>query len=242
MGEKIRLDKLLSNMGIGSRTEMRNSLRRGSVVVNGSVVRTGKEKVDVDEDEVYFEGTRVFYKKFVTLMLHKPPGVISATEDSRHQTVLDLLDEPYVNMKLFPVGRLDIDTEGLLILTNDGALSHDVLSPKKHVPKTYQAVIDTHVTNDDCIAFQKGITLDDGYVCKPAELTVLSLEDNGESLVEIVLYEGKFHQVKRMFESIGRKVLYLKRVKMGGLELDASLDLGAYRELNEDEIELLRQR
>lgn len=242
MGEKIRLDKMLSNMGIGSRTEMRNALRRGSVTVNGTVVKTGKEKVDVEEDDVYYEGSKVIYKKFVTLMLHKPPGVISATEDSRHQTVLDLLEEPYVNMKLFPVGRLDIDTEGLLILTNDGALSHDVLSPKKHVPKTYEALIDTLVSDEDAVSFKNGVVLDDGYVCKPAELKVIKQNADGTSLVEVILFEGKFHQVKRMFESVGKKVLYLKRVKMGGLALDEQLEIGTYRELTDLEIDLLKER
>lgn len=238
----IRLDKLLSNMGIGSRNEMRVRLKQGGVSVNGTVVKSGKEKVDPQVDQILYNGIPVVYQKFVTLMLNKPAGVISATQDAMHQTVLDLLDEPYVNRNLFPVGRLDIDTVGLLILTNDGALSHEVLSPKKHVPKRYQAQINTLVTPEDVVAFESGITLDDGYMCKPAILDKIEPQSDGTCFVQVVLYEGKFHQVKRMFESLEKHVIYLKRIQMGGLELDPFLLEGQYRVLEDFEIELLKQK
>lgn len=242
MGEKMRLDKLLSNMGLGSRKEMNDALRNGWVKVNGVVMKYGKEKVDVETDEVFFDGKPVKYQKYATLIMNKPQGVISATDDHRHQTVVDLLEEPWFNMSLFPVGRLDIDTEGLIILTNDGALSHNLLSPKKHVPKTYYAKIDQPVDEKDIEIFAKGVTLDDEYLCKPAELKVIQVDEAGISDIELVIYEGKFHQVKRMFESVGKNVIYLKRIKMGGLELDPELMLGEYRELTEEEMELLKTK
>lgn len=242
MGEKMRLDKLLSNMGLGSRSEMNDALRNGWVKVNGIVMKYGKEKVDVETDEVMYEGKPVKYQKYATLIMNKPQGVISATDDHRHQTVVDLLEEPWCNMNLFPVGRLDIDTEGLIILTNDGALSHNLLSPKKHVPKTYYAKIDKPVDEKDIEIFASGVTLEDDYLCKPAELKVIDVNESGISEIELVIYEGKFHQVKRMFESVGKNVVYLKRIKMGALELDPALEFGEYRELTEVEMELLSKK
>jgi 16S rRNA pseudouridine516 synthase len=242
MGEKMRLDKLLSNMGLGSRKEMNDALRYGWVKVNGVVMKYGKEKVDVETDEILYEGKPVKYQKYATLIMNKPQGVISATDDHRHQTVVDLLEEPWCNMNLFPVGRLDIDTEGLLILSNDGALSHNLLSPKKHVPKTYYAKIDKPVDDKDIEMFASGVTLEDDYLCKPAELKVIDVNESGISEIELVIYEGKFHQVKRMFESVGKNVIYLKRIKMGALELDPALALGEYRELTADEMELLQMK
>lgn len=240
MGLKMRLDKWLSNMGRGSRNEVKDALKNGWVKVNGEVVKSGKEKYDVDLDEVVFDGEVVPYKPFVYLMMNKPQDVISATQDSYHQTVLDLIEPPFGNMPLFPVGRLDIDTEGFLLLTNDGALSHQLLSPKKHVPKTYRATISGLVTQTDVEAFEKGVTLDDGYVCQSANLKILSIDGN-TSEIEVVLFEGKFHQVKRMFEAVNKEVVYLKRIAMGGLALDPELELGAYRELTEDELIMLQK-
>lgn len=235
MGEKIRLDKLLSNMGKGSRNEMRDALKYGKVKVNGTVARSGKVKIDTETDEVLFMGETVKYQKFIYLMMNKPQGVISATEDNHHKTVLDLLGEEVSFFDVFPVGRLDIDTEGLLLLTNDGDLAHNLLSPKKHVPKLYFAKIDSKVTETDVEAFAKGIVIDDGYECKPSELTIVASNET-ESEIELVIYEGKFHQVKRMFESVDKKVTFLKRLKMGSLSLDDSLKKGAYRELTEQEL------
>ncbi|GAU79472.1 pseudouridine synthase [Fusibacter sp. 3D3] len=239
MGEKVRVDKLLSNMGKGSRNEVRDALKYGQVKVNGNVVKSGKIKVDVAEDEVLFQGIKVCYQKNIYLMMNKPQGVISATEDNRHKTVIDLLQEDVNFYNVFPVGRLDIDTEGLLLLTDDGDLAHNLLSPKKHVPKLYYAKIDAQVTDLDVKQFAEGITIDDGYRCKPAQLHIISANAS-ESEIELVIYEGKFHQVKRMFEAVEKNVLFLKRMKMGTLSLDETLDKGAYRELTEAELEGLR--
>lgn len=238
MGEKIRLDKLLSNMGKGSRSEMKDALRYGYIKVNGETLRTGKEKVDPEVDEILYKGAPVIYKKHIYLMLNKPQGVISATGDKRHKTVVDLVDEAYAHYEVFPVGRLDIDTEGLLILTNDGELTHELLAPKKHVPKVYHAVVDGVVGQADIEIFAAGITLEDGYVCKPSDLVVQSVVE-GVSEVLLTIHEGKFHQVKRMFEAVDKPVTYLKRVKMNALELDPDLALGEMRELTETDFEAL---
>lgn len=238
MGEKIRLDKMLSNMGKGSRSEMKDALRFGQIKVNGVTVRTGKDKVDPDKDVVTFRGEPVMYKKYLYLVLNKPQDVISATEDNHHKTVIDLIDESYKHYDLFPVGRLDIDTEGLLIITNDGDLTHQLLAPKKHVPKTYFAIIQGRVTEKDQKAFSEGIVLEDGYRCKPAELSILEYQ-TGKSEIELIIHEGKFHQVKRMFEAVGKRVIFLKRTQMNEMVLDPDLEVGAYRELTEAEFEAL---
>ncbi|MDF2938386.1 MAG: pseudouridine synthase, partial [Paenibacillaceae bacterium] len=189
-------------------------------------------------------GEKVVYREFVYLMLHKPPGYISATEDTRDPTVLDLIGGEYGHFDLFPVGRLDKDTEGLLLLTNDGKLAHELLSPKKHVPKTYFArVSGGPVGEDDAAAFRAGVRLDDGYETLPAHLSILEPGDAAkgtEARIELTIMEGKFHQVKRMFEAVGKKVVYLKRISMGSLSLDHTLALGAYRELTEEELTALR--
>jgi len=240
MGEQIRLDKLLSNMGKGSRSEMKDALKYGYIKVNGVVMRTGKDKVDPSVDEITYKGEVVAYKKHLYLIMNKPQGVISATEDKRHKTVIDLIGEEFSHYELFPVGRLDIDTEGLLIITNDGELTHNLLAPKKHVPKTYFAIVEGHVVETDILTFSEGVTLDDGYLCKPADLIIGSYEE-GKTEVTLTIHEGKFHQVKRMFESAGKKVVYLKRVKMNALSLDPNLALGSYRELTENEFEALTE-
>lgn len=199
--------------------------------------------VDPYTDIIEFEGETVQYREFVYLMLHKPPGVISATEDLRDRTVLDLLDEEYLIFEPFPVGRLDKDTEGLLLLTNDGKLAHELLSPRKHIPKTYEAIVEGRVDDEDVRLFAAGITLDDGYVTLPGELVIDSHEERGDgaqmSRISLTIHEGKFHQVKRMFEAVGKKVVYLKRVSMGELRLDEKLEIGAYRELTEQELSLI---
>ncbi len=236
----MRLDKLLSNMGYGSRKEVKILLKSKAVEVNGLVAKDVSLHVDTDADEILVLGEKVVYTEFIYLMMNKPPGVISATEDKHDQTVIDLLDPLAQHFKPFPVGRLDKDTEGLLILTNDGHLTHQLLSPKKHVPKLYFAVIEGRVTEDDVNKFKEGVTLDDGYFTKPGELTILSSGDVSE--IELSIMEGKFHQVKRMFESVGKKVTYLKRMRMGSLQLDETLELGDYRHLTEDELEALQQK
>lgn len=235
----MRIDKMLANLGYGSRKEIKKLLKQGVVSINEQVVKDPKVQVDPKKDIVTLNGEVIEYKEFIYLMMNKPPGVVSATEDSRDTTVVDLLEEEDRIYCPFPVGRLDKDTEGLLLLTNDGQLAHHLLSPKKEVPKTYFAVIDKEVTEEDAEAFLRGVYLDDGYLTKPAQLNIL--KSGMRSDVEIIITEGKFHQVKRMFLSRGKKVLYLKRISMGPLHLDESLNLGEYRELTEEEIKMLKK-
>ncbi|EML9211812.1 rRNA pseudouridine synthase [Clostridioides difficile] len=240
MTKKQRIDKILSNLGYGSRSEIKKYCKQGSVVVNGSEVSNPGTQVDTENDEILFNGEEVIYREYIYLMMNKPDGYISATTDKYDPTVLDLIDLSYLAFELFPVGRLDKDTEGLLVLTNDGKLSHRVLSPKKHVPKTYYAKIDGVVTEEDVEAFLEGVVLDDGYKTMPSQLNILKSDD--ESEIELTIHEGKFHQVKRMFESVGKKVVYLKRLSMGNLKLDESLELGEYRELTDEEVKLIEER
>lgn len=227
-------------MGFGSRKEVKQLLKQKAVTVDGDIVKDAAMHVDPMKQEVVVFGERVEYKEYVYYMLNKPPGVVSATEDLRDQTVIDLLDPLAQHFKPFPVGRLDKDTEGLLLLTNDGELAHNLLSPKKHVPKKYYAKIDGVVTEEDVEAFEKGVELDDGYITKPGQLKILHA--GAQSEVHVVIHEGKFHQVKRMFESQGKTVTYLKRLSMGSLQLDETLALGEYRELTEEELEGLQNR
>lgn len=240
MPKKQRIDKILSNLGYGSRSELKKLCKNGLVKVNGKVINNPGVQVDVENDEILFDGEKVVYKEFIYLMLNKPDGYISATFDKRDPIVLDLIDKEDLIFEPFPVGRLDKDTEGLLVLTNDGQLAHRVLSPKKHVPKTYYAKIEGVVTEEDVKAFAEGVTLDDGYETMPAELEILKSDDISE--IELTIHEGKFHQVKRMFESVGKKVVYLKRLSMGKLKLDESLALGEYRELTEEEVKMIEEK
>ncbi|MBO0586225.1 pseudouridine synthase [Sporosarcina sp. E16_8] len=235
----MRLDKLLSNMGYGTRKEVKQLMKKGAVRVNAVAVKDAALHVDVVKDEVTILGQKVIYKEFMYLMMNKPQGVLSATEDKRDQTVIDLLDAEYNIFEMFPVGRLDKDTEGFLLLTNDGKLAHNLLSPKKGVPKTYYAHIEGIVTEEDTERFSEGVILDDGYETKPGQLRILKSADISE--IELTITEGKYHQVKRMFEAVGKQVIYLKRLSMGPLSLDESLALGSYRELTEWELQQLMQ-
>lgn len=235
-----RIDKILAHMGYGTRTELKKMLKRNIVIVNGQIIRDSSVKVDPEKDEIIFDGKKIMYREFIYLMLNKPQGVVSATEDRREKTVIELLDDSYAHFDLFPMGRLDKDTEGLLVLTTDGKLAHDVLSPKKHISKRYFAKVDGNLTEEDIKAFTEGIVLEDKYKCLPAQLIIL---EQGEiSEVEVIVQEGKFHQIKRMFEALNKTVIYLKRVSMGKLLLDEKLALGEYRELTEEEINLLKQK
>jgi 16S rRNA pseudouridine516 synthase len=234
----MRIDKLLANLGYGSRKEVKKLLKDGAVTINDVFVKDAKEHVDPDKDRVTLNGETIEYKEFIYLMMNKPPGVLSATEDQTGETVIDLLEMDDQVYEPFPVGRLDKDTEGLLLITNDGKLAHRLLSPKKHVPKTYFAVIDGEVTEEDVSAFQNGVILDDGYETKPGKLTIL--KSGIRSDIELTITEGKFHQVKRMFEAVGKRVVYLQRISMGPLVLDETLELGEYRELTGEEVDLLR--
>lgn len=239
----LRLDKVLTHMGLGSRSEIKKYVKQGLITVGGVRVKDSGMHVHPETDEIVLDGEKVVYKEFIYVMLHKPPGVVSATEDHRDRTVLDLLAPDLLAFEPFPVGRLDKDTEGLLLLTNDGKLAHELLSPKRHVPKTYTALVSGDVNEEDVRRFAEGVTLDDGYVTLPGELVVLHQEEQaGEVLsrIELTIHEGKFHQVKRMFQAVGKKVVYLKRLRMGSLNLDEALPLGDYRELTADELARLR--
>ncbi|KGA98765.1 RNA pseudouridine synthase [Alkalihalobacillus alcalophilus ATCC 27647 = CGMCC 1.3604] len=237
----IRLDKLLANMGYGSRKDVKLLLKKGFVKINGSLVKDGAAKVEPSRDEVVIGDEVVTYKPNIYFMLNKPKGVISATEDDEHKTVIDLLSADEIRIyEPFPVGRLDKDTEGLLLITNDGNFSHSLMSPRKHVEKTYIAKIKGKVTEEDIEAFAKGVKLEDGYVTKPADLTIL--EAGSYSQISLTITEGKFHQVKRMFIAVGKEVVDLKRIKIGKLELDQTLKPGAYRELTGQEMEWLIER
>lgn len=237
--EKQRLDKIIASTGKFSRRETKLLVRQGRVLVNGVPARSPEEKYDPEQAEISVDGEVLTYRQYTWLMLHKPAGVLSATEDGRGKTVLDLLPEELQKQKLFPVGRLDKDTEGLLLLTNEGGLAHDLLSPRRHVDKVYYTRVSGRLTEADCRAFEDGMTLEDGFRCLPAGLEILSSADE-ESEAYVTLREGKFHQVKRMLAQRGAPVLYLKRVQMGNLTLDPMLCRGEFRFLTEVEVNMLR--
>lgn len=230
----MRLDKLLANMGYGSRKDVKFLIRKGFVTVNQKKIRSNNFQVNVMKDEVCVENVRVQYREYIYIMLHKPSGYISATEDRHNRTVIDLLSKNIRHFNPFPVGRLDKDTEGLIFLTNDGDLAHQLTSPRKNVAKVYYAKINGFVTEQDIIQFSHGVVLDDGYQTKPSQLKILNSDDISE--IELTITEGKFHQVKRMFQAIQKEVIYLKRIQIGELVLDDKLRIGEYRELNEKEM------
>lgn len=235
----IRLDKYLADMQIGTRSEVKKLIRSGKVSVNGRICKSPEEKFDPEQTEVMANHVLVGYKFYEYFMLNKPKGCVSATEDSRYPTVLDYITE-HLRKDLFPVGRLDLDTEGLLLITNDGALAHELLSPAKHVLKTYKAKIDGLVTEDDVRLFAEGIDIGEKKPAKPAELVIMKADVI--SHIQVTVCEGKFHQIKRMFEAVGKPVLELKRISMGNLDLDEALAPGEYRALTEAEIAALRNR
>lgn len=230
-----RLDKILSHMGYGSRKEVKELIRKGYVLVNGEEVYDDDFKVDEVLDNITIDGEDINYESMVYIMLNKPNGVVSATYDPRYTTVCDLCPE-FQSMKIFPVGRLDIDTEGLLILTNDGMLAHKLLSPKYHVDKKYYVEFEGTFKEEYYKSFENGITLDDGYLCKSGKVELLD-----ESKAYVIIHEGKYHQVKRMFEALGMNVTYLKRVKFKDIDLDSTLELGKYRKLSDEEIKSLKE-
>ena len=234
----MRLDKCLADCGLGTRSEVKSLLKAKRITVNGKVVTNGKVQVNPETDVILFDGEKIQYEEFVYIMMNKPKGVVSATEDNLHKTVLDLIDPLYLKKGVFPVGRLDIDTHGLLLLTNDGELAHRLLSPKKHVTKIYQARVEGVMTLEDAAAFERGIVLSDGTECMPARLDILSTTQD-ESVVQIHIKEGKFHQVKRMVKACGKNVVDLQRLTMGTLKLDERLALGESRPLTEEELQSL---
>ncbi len=230
MAEQLRLDKLLADTGLWSRKEARDLIRRGQVTVDGAVVKQPEAKVDPAQSSLTAAGQPVVWQKYTYIMMNKPGGVLTATEDRRQPTVLDLLPQELRRKQLRPVGRLDKDTEGLLLLTDDGALAHRLLAPKSHVDKVYYAETEGTVDEDDIAAFAAGMTLGDGLVCQSA-----GLERLGPERCLVTLREGKFHQVKRMLSARGKPVRYLKRLSMGALTLDETLEPGAWRPLTEEE-------
>lgn len=265
---QLRLDKYLADMGIGTRSEVKQYIRKKQVQINGSYPKGPEQKVNPDEDIVIFQGKPVSYVEKEYFMFYKPQGCVSATTDNLHKTVLDYITASS-RKDLFPVGRLDIDTEGLLLITNDGALSHNLLAPGKHVPKTYYARVSGKVTEADVLHFSQGVDIGEEKLTLPAELKILSCEkiekvnqpnaaerpgnfvtDEKEqpdsmasnewiSEIELTITEGKFHQVKRMFEAVGKKVCYLKRISMGELKLDETLKPGGCRALTDQELQSL---
>ena len=232
----IRLDKLLAHSGYGSRKEVKELIRKGQVSVNEVVIKDDDFKVDEVNDEVIVEGIIVDYQKYIYIMMNKPDGVLSATYDPKDPIVLDLIIDTPIR-GLFPVGRLDKDSEGLLLITNDGKLAHELLSPKKHVDKVYYIEYDGELYEDVKERFKEGIILEDGYKCLPASIELLS-----ENKAYVTISEGKFHQVKRMINMCNGEVTYLKRVKFGPLELDNSLKEGEYRFLSNLELDSLKNR
>lgn len=239
MKTSFRLDKYLADMSVGTRSEVKNLIKKGLVTVNGEVIRKPEYKVDIEKDDLVCRGEPVAYQTLVYYMLNKPAGVISATNDPKQKTVLDLITDKS-RKDLFPVGRLDKDTVGLLLITNDGNLAHRLLSPKHHVDKCYFAKVQGNVTKDDAEKFAEGVNIgteDEPEITMPGKLDIIKSDDLSE--IRLTIQEGKFHQVKRMFQAVGKEVVYLKRERMGSLILDDNLAEGEYRMLTEEELKNL---
>lgn len=237
----IRLDKYLAEMSVGTRNEVKKIIKSGQVTVNGIVVLKPEMKVNEETDKVCVCGTDIYYKKYVYFMLNKPAGYVSATKDNKYKTVIELIKE---NNKsgIFPVGRLDIDTEGMLIITNDGALSHKLMSPRKHVDKKYFLVAEGFVTDNDIKQIEEGIDIGDDKITLPAKVSDIKHYTNNKGIwtsMCLTIHEGRYHQVKRMLGAVGNPVTYLKRISIGNLKLDENLSPGEYRQLSEEELELL---
>lgn len=239
MTKKTRLDKFLCDSLNITRKEAKEAVKKGKVTINGELVKKPESKLDAEDDQVEFDHQPITFEQFHYLMLHKPQGVVSATKDNHDKTVLDLIHEDFKE-KLFPVGRLDKDTEGLLLLTDDGMLAHELLSPKKHVDKVYFAKVSGQFTEEEVKRFQEGLDIGNGEKAKEAGLKILKAGQE-QSEVLITITEGKFHQVKRMVKAVGSEVLYLKRLSMGPLKLDEDLKLGTYRRLSEAELQELKE-
>ncbi len=235
----IRLDKYLADMGVGTRSQVKQFIKKGQIQINGEIQKRPETKLDIAKDKVSFQGEEISYQEYVYYILHKPAGYVSAVKDNLYPTVLSLIDNPQ-GFQLFPVGRLDLDTEGLLLITNDGTLAHELLSPKKHVEKTYYARIDGKITEEDQRHFAEGLDIGDEKDTLPAKLEILKSGEKSE--ITVTITEGRYHQVKRMFEAVGKKVTYLKRIQMGRLKLEETLGPGTYRALTEEEIRLLKER
>lgn len=230
---KQRLDKFMSTQTIYTRTDISKLLWKRKVSVNGKIVREGEMKIDPEKDKVEISGQEIVYRDKIYLILNKPDGYVSATEDKNDPTVIDLVPDEFKRKDIFPAGRLDKDSEGMVLITNDGPLSHRILSPKKHIPKYYMVKLGEKFGENYEELFLKGLTISGGEECLPARVKACPCAEN---VAFIELFEGKFHQVKRMVESVGKKVEYLKRIQIKDLKLDDSLELGEYRELTDDEL------
>ena len=245
MKKAVRLDKFLADAGAGTRSEVKKMIQKGQVQINGIPVKKPEQKVN-EEDKIMLLGQEIgAAPEFVYYILHKPAGYISATEDVREKTVLELI--PDKRKGLFPVGRLDKDTEGLLLITDDGVLAHNLLSPRKHVNKVYYALVDGAVADADVEAMEKGVDIGEEKVTLPAKLEIISVKrisqepEKWQSEIHLTICEGKFHQVKRMMEAVGKKVVYLKRIAMGPLTLPETLLKGECRPLTEEELSVLKK-
>lgn len=231
----MRIDKYLAECGLGTRSEVKKYIKAKQITVNGAVIGKPEQKIDENMDEVCFKGKPITYEKYVYYLLHKPGGCVTAKQDNVHKTVMEYFPDEIRAKDIAPVGRLDLDTEGLLLFTNDGPLTHHLLSPTHHIPKTYYAVLDKNVPESAVELFKKGVDIGDDKLTLPAELVLLSKTE-----VELTILEGRFHQVKRMFEAVGCTVTYLKRLSMGSLML-GDLEKGEYRKLTEDEVQSLQK-
>lgn len=234
-----RLDKIIASQGQYSRSEVKKLVKGGRVTIDGSVVKNSDIKADPNKSIIAVDGKVLHYKKHMYIMLNKPQGVVSATDDRDHKTVIDLVPKELMRDGLFPAGRLDGDTVGFVLITDDGDFAHEILSPKNHIMKTYHATLERPVTKEDIRAFRDGIELKDGTLCLEAEVRSL---DSDTPMAEIKICEGKYHQVKRMFAALGNKVVFLKRVKMGELSLDESLEEGQCREITPEELMLIKRK
>lgn len=228
----VRLDKYIADTGVASRREAKELIKAGRVRIDSAIAASAEQKIDPEVSTVYIDGQSIEYKKNRYIMMNKPNGVLSATEDKGQQTVIDLLPETLRKQELFPVGRLDKDTTGLLLLTNDGVFSHSIISPRRHVAKVYRAAVTGVLDESDIRAFEEGIVLADGTECMPAKLEI-----ERPSVGLATVYEGKYHQVRRMFAARGKHVTALHRLSIGGLHLDPSLKSGQFRELSREEID-----
>jgi 16S rRNA pseudouridine516 synthase len=235
-----RLDKVLANLGYGSRKEVKALVKGGEVQIDGVVAKDSGMQLDPEKSEIVVSGEKVNYRKYIYLLMNKPAGVVSATFDKYDETVIDLIDDEYKVFNPFPVGRLDKDTVGLLLITNDGEMNHRLIAPKWHVDKVYFAEIDKKVEEKDIEAFKQGIILDDGYECLPAKLEILKADVDGSEVL-VTIQEGKFHQVKRMFNSVEKNVVFLKRINFGPLSLPGDLPEGECRELTQEELDMLKE-
>lgn len=234
-----RIDKIIASQGQYSRSEVKKLVKSGRVTLDGRVLKSSDEKADPAISIIAIDGKPIGYKKHLYIMLNKPQGVVSATDDKEHRTVIDLIPKELKRDGLFPAGRLDADTVGFVLITDDGDFAHEILSPKNHIMKTYHATLQRQLTQGDIDAFRNGIELRDGTLCLEAELTPLASD---KPMAQVKICEGKYHQVKRMFAALGNKVLYLKRVKMGDLALDETLEEGECREITPEELRLIKQK